>query len=45
MARVAGWTAHVAEQLADNRLVRPLAEYVGEAPRAVVSLAERLELP
>lgn len=41
MARIAGWTAHVAEQLADNRLVRPLAEYVGHEPRAVVALAKR----
>lgn len=41
MARVAGWAAHVSEQLADNRLVRPLAEYVGSAPREVVPLAER----
>ena len=41
MARVAGWTAHVAEQLADNRLVRPLAEYVGHEPRAVVPRGER----
>lgn len=41
MARVAGWTAHVAEQLADNRLVRPLAEYVGQVPRTVIPLKER----
>jgi len=41
MARIAGWTAHVAEQLADNRLVRPLAEYTGSAPRAVVPRGER----
>jgi len=41
MARVAGWTAHVAEQLSDNRLVRPLAEYIGPAPRAVVPLEAR----
>ena len=41
MARVVGWTAHVAEQLSDNRLVRPLAEYVGSEPRAVVPIAER----
>lgn len=41
MARVVGWSAHVAEQLADNRLVRPLAEYDGPAPRAVVPLADR----
>jgi len=41
MARVAGWTAHVAEQLADNRLVRPLAEYVGAEPRTVVPIEKR----
>lgn len=41
IARVVGWTAHVAEQLADNRLVRPLAEYVGSPPRTVISLADR----
>lgn len=35
MARVAGWTAHVSEQLSDNRLVRPLADYTGAEPRAV----------
>lgn len=41
MARVVGWTAHVAEQLTDNRLVRPLAEYTGHAPRSVTPMAER----
>lgn len=41
MARTAGWTAHVAEQLADNRLVRPLADYIGPAPRKPLPLAER----
>lgn len=30
VARMAGWTAHVIEQHADNRLIRPDSEYVGE---------------
>jgi citrate synthase len=29
MARVTGWTAHLFEQYANNRLIRPKAEYVG----------------
>ncbi|MBX7210085.1 MAG: citrate synthase [Verrucomicrobiaceae bacterium] len=30
IARMAGWTAHVLEQWADNRLFRPLSEYTGK---------------
>jgi 2-methylcitrate synthase len=33
MARITGWTAHVMEQLADNRLIRPLSQYTGPAER------------
>lgn len=29
MSRIAGWSGHIIEQLADNRLYRPSAEYVG----------------
>jgi 2-methylcitrate synthase len=41
MARVVGWTAHVSEQLAENRIVRPLAEYIGAEPRSIVPLDQR----
>jgi citrate synthase len=29
ISRIAGWTAHVIEQLDDNRLIRPRADYIG----------------
>jgi citrate synthase len=29
LSRIAGWTAHILEQYADNKLIRPLAEYTG----------------
>jgi len=35
VGRVAGWCAHALEQYADNRLIRPRAEYVGLGPRAL----------
>jgi citrate synthase len=33
VARMAGWTAHIREQYADNRLIRPDSEYTGPPPR------------
>jgi len=33
VGRVAGWCAHALEQYADNRLIRPRADYIGSAPR------------
>ena len=40
-SRMAGWTAHVIEQHADNRLIRPDSEYVGASGQRWVPLAER----
>ena len=36
VGRIAGWCAHALEQYADNRLIRPRADYVGPAPRPLV---------
>jgi len=40
-SRVAGWTAHILEQVANNRLIRPEAEYTGATEQQFVSLGER----
>jgi citrate synthase len=40
-ARMSGWTAHVIEQLKDNRLIRPKAEYTGPSDRTVTAVAQR----
>jgi citrate synthase len=41
VSRMSGWTAHVMEQHADNRLIRPDSEYVGERVRKVVPIEDR----
>ena len=42
ISRIAGWTAHIIEQLDDNRLIRPRAEYIGPAyPAPYIPMEER----
>jgi citrate synthase len=42
VSRISGWTAHVLEQYANNRLIRPRAEYVGPAyPQRYVPIEQR----
>jgi len=41
MSRITGWSAHVMEQLADNRIIRPLSRYVGPNERSVPPLDAR----
>ena len=40
-SRVAGWTAHIREQYADNRIIRPESEYIGPRGRTWVPIEER----
>ena len=41
ISRVAGWTAHILEQLGDNRLIRPRAIYTGPRDLTVKPIRER----
>lgn len=40
-SRISGWTAHVLEQYADNRLIRPRADYQGPAAQPWVPIEKR----
>ncbi|WP_188544150.1 bifunctional 2-methylcitrate synthase/citrate synthase [Aquisalinus luteolus] len=41
MSRITGWTAHIAEQLDENKLIRPLSNYTGPDERSVTPIGER----
>lgn len=41
VSRITGWAAHIIEQRADNRLIRPNADYIGPEPRPYVPVANR----
>jgi 2-methylcitrate synthase len=44
LSRVTGWAAHVCEQRADNKLIRPDAEYTGPERRQFIALDQRHEV-
>jgi citrate synthase len=41
VSRVVGWTAHVLEQVANNRLIRPQSEFVGPTDKTFVAIERR----
>lgn len=41
MSRISGWSAHLIEQRANNKLIRPLSHYTGSEPRPWKPLEER----
>lgn len=41
VSRISGWTGHILEQYANNKLIRPRAEYIGARDKKYVPIAER----
>jgi citrate synthase len=41
MSRITGWSAHIIEQLTDNKLMRPLSVYNGVPQRPVPEISQR----
>ena len=40
-SRITGWSAHIMEQRADNKLIRPAADYIGPALQKFIPIEER----
>ncbi len=40
-SRIVGWCADILEQLADNKIIRPSSEYIGQTDRRYVPIADR----
>jgi len=45
IARTTGWSAHIFEQRKNNKLIRPVSNYIGPAPTAFVSIQKRVQQP
>ena len=41
VSRISGWTGHILEQYADNKLIRPRAEYIGSRDLVYVPIDQR----
>jgi citrate synthase len=45
VSRVVGWSAHVLEQYANNRLIRPMSDYVGPMDKKFTAIDQRVAGP
>ncbi len=41
ISRTSGWSAHIMEQQANNKLIRPVSEYIGPDPRDFIEITQR----
>lgn len=41
ISRIAGWSAHIQEQRINNKLIRPMSNYIGPQPRKWIPLSDR----
>lgn len=42
ISRTSGWAAHIIEQRADNKLIRPKSNYIGPPPKKYVDIKDRM---